>query len=93
MVPTLHAQIFKLGFLIQQSQRSVVLDEPAYRKFLLDNGTPEAAINGTLSFAKELDSPFLREPSSAVKDLTGRSPTSVRALLLADKTKLVAARK
>jgi len=71
----------------------VVFDEPAYRKYLLDNGTPEAAINGTLSFAKELDSPFLREPSSAVKDLTGRPPTSVRALLLADKKKLVAARK
>jgi NAD(P)H dehydrogenase (quinone) len=71
----------------------VVFDEPAYRKYLLDNGTPEAAINGALSFAKELDSPFLREPSSAVKDLTGRPPTSVRALLLADKKKLVAARK
>lgn len=71
----------------------VVLDEPAYRKYLLDNGTPEAAINGTLSFAKELDSPFLREPSTAVKDLTGRPPTSVRALLVADKAKLVAAGK
>jgi NAD(P)H dehydrogenase (quinone) len=71
----------------------VVLDEPAYRKYLLDNGTPESAINGTLSFAKELDSPFLREPSRAVADLTGRPPTSVRALLLAEKAKLVAAAK
>jgi hypothetical protein len=46
-----------------------------------------------LSFARELDSPYLREPSTAVADLTGRPPTSVRALLLADKPKLVAAAK
>jgi NAD(P)H dehydrogenase (quinone) len=71
----------------------VVLDEPAYRKYLLDNGTPEPAINGALSFANELDSPFLREPSTAVADLTGRPPTSVRSLLLADKAKLAAAAK
>jgi NAD(P)H dehydrogenase (quinone) len=69
----------------------VILDEPAYREYLVDNGTPESAINGTLSFAKELDSPYLREPSTAVADLTGRPPTSVRALLLAEKAKLVAA--
>jgi NAD(P)H dehydrogenase (quinone) len=71
----------------------VVLDEPAYRQYLLDNGTPDTAINGALSFAKELDSPFLREPSTAVAELTGRPPTSVRALLLAEKAKLVAAAK
>jgi NAD(P)H dehydrogenase (quinone) len=71
----------------------VALDEPAYRQYLLDSGTPETAINGALSFAKELDSPFLREPSTAVAELTGRPPTSVRALLLAEKAKLVAAAK
>jgi NAD(P)H dehydrogenase (quinone) len=71
----------------------VALDELAYRQFLLDNGTPESAINGALSFANELDSPFLREPSTAVADLTGRPPTSVRSLLLAEKAKLVAAAK
>ncbi len=71
----------------------VVLDEPAYRQHLLDNGTPESAISGALSFATELDSPFLREPSTAVADLTGRPPTSVRSLLLAEKAKLVAAAK
>jgi NAD(P)H dehydrogenase (quinone) len=71
----------------------VVLGEPAYRQYLLDNGTPESAINGALSFANELDSPFLREPSTAVADLTGRPPTSVRSLLLAEKAKLVAAAK
>jgi NAD(P)H dehydrogenase (quinone) len=70
----------------------VVLDEPAYRKYLLENGTPETAINGTLSFAAELNSPYLREPSTAVKDLTGRPATSVRALLLANKPKLIAAK-
>jgi NAD(P)H dehydrogenase (quinone) len=69
----------------------VVLDEAAYRKYLLDNGTPEAAINGTLSFAAELNSPYLREPSTAVADLTGRPATSVRALLLANREKLIAA--
>jgi NAD(P)H dehydrogenase (quinone) len=69
----------------------VVLDEAAYRKYLLDNGTPESAINGALSFAAELDSPYLREPSTAVADLTGRPPISVRSLLLADKARLVAA--
>jgi NAD(P)H dehydrogenase (quinone) len=69
----------------------VVLDEAGYREYLLENGTPEAAINGALSFAAELDSPFLREPSTAVADLTGRRPTSVRSLLLADKARLVAA--
>jgi NAD(P)H dehydrogenase (quinone) len=71
----------------------VVLDETTYREYLLENGTPESAINGTLSFAKELDSPLLREPSTAVADLTGRPPKSVRALLLAEKAKLVAAAK
>jgi len=69
----------------------VVLDEPAYRKYLLDNGTPEAGINGALSFAAELNSPYLREPSTAVAALTGRPATSVRALLLANKQKLIAA--
>jgi len=71
----------------------VVLDEPGYRKYLLDNGTPEDAINGALSFAAELNSPYLREPSTAVADLTGRPATSVRALLLASKKRLIAAAK
>jgi hypothetical protein len=44
---------------------------------------PENAINGTVGFAKELDSPFLREPSPAVAELTGRPATSVRALVRA----------
>jgi NAD(P)H dehydrogenase (quinone) len=71
----------------------VVLDEPGYRKYLLDNGTPEDGINGALSFAAELNSPYLREPSTAVADLTGRPATSVRQLLLANKQRLIAAAK
>jgi NAD(P)H dehydrogenase (quinone) len=71
----------------------VVLDEAAYKKYLLDNGTPENAVSGTLSFAAELNSPWLREPSTAVADLTGRPATSVRSLLLANKKRLVAAAK
>ena len=71
----------------------VVLDDAAYRKYLLDNGTPETAIAGTLSFAAELNSPWLREPSTAVADLTGRPATSVRSLLLANKKRLLAAAK
>ena len=71
----------------------VALDETAYRKYLLETGTPEAAIDGALSFAAELNSPYLREASTAVKDLTGRAATSVRSLLLASKRKLIAAAK
>jgi NAD(P)H dehydrogenase (quinone) len=59
----------------------VTLDEAAYRRHLLDSGMPEAAVRGSLSFAAELDSPYLREPSTAVADLTGRPATSVRELL------------
>jgi hypothetical protein len=52
---------------------------------------PAAAINGTVSFAAELDSPYLREPSTAVADLTGRPATSVRALLTENRERLRAA--
>ena len=59
----------------------VIRSEADYRRDLADSGMPAAAINGTISFAAELDSPYLREPSTAVADLTGRPATSVRALL------------
>ena len=71
----------------------VVLSEADYRRRLADSGMSEAAINGTISFAAELDSPFLREPSTAVADLTGRPATSVRALLMRDRERLRAAAK
>lgn len=61
----------------------VALSEADYRAQLAASGMPENAINGTVAFAKELDSPFLREPSRAVAELTGRPATSVRALLRA----------
>ena len=69
----------------------VVRSEAEYRRDLADSGMPEAAINGTISFAAELDSPYLREPSTAVADLTGRPATSVRALLIENRERLRAA--
>ncbi len=69
----------------------VVQSEDEYRRQLQTSGMAEAAINGTVAFAKELDSPYLREPSTAVADLTGKPPTSVRKLLEANRTRLRAA--
>jgi NAD(P)H dehydrogenase (quinone) len=71
----------------------VVLSEAEYRAQLAASGMPEAAINGTISFAEELDSPFLREPSTAVAQLTGRPATSVRMLLSQSRERLRAAAK
>jgi NAD(P)H dehydrogenase (quinone) len=70
----------------------VVVSETEYRRQLAASGMPQAAINGTISFAAELDSPFLREPSTAVADLTGRPATSVRMLLTANRDRLLAAK-
>jgi NAD(P)H dehydrogenase (quinone) len=69
----------------------VVLSEADYRAQLAASGMPPAAIDGTISFAAELDSEFLREPSTAVADLTGRPATSVRALLTQNRDRLRAA--
>ena len=71
----------------------VVLSEPDYRRRLAESGMTDAAINGTISFAAELDSPYLREPSTAVAELTGRPATSVRRLLANDRERLRAAAK
>lgn len=71
----------------------VVLSEADYRRRLAESGMPDAAINGTISFAAELDSPYLREPSTAVAVLTGRPATSVRTLLTNDRERLRAAAK
>jgi NAD(P)H dehydrogenase (quinone) len=69
----------------------VVLNEAEYAKSLAESGMPESAIRGAITFAKELDSRYLREPSTAVADLTGRPATSVRKLLMADRDRLRAA--
>jgi hypothetical protein len=69
----------------------VALSEADLRRRLTAAGMPEAAINGAISFAEELDSPYLREPSAAVAELTGRPPTSVRTLLMRDRERLRAA--
>jgi NAD(P)H dehydrogenase (quinone) len=68
-----------------------VLSEAEYRQRLAASGMPDAAIQGTISFAAELDSPLLREPSTAVRDLTGRPAKSVRELLLENQERLRAA--
>jgi NAD(P)H dehydrogenase (quinone) len=81
------------GEISGKSVELVVLSETDYREQLAASGMPEAAINGTISFATELDSPYLREPSTAVADLTGRPATSVRDLLLRDRERLRAAAK
>ena len=69
----------------------VAQSEEEYRRQLQAAGMAEAAINGTVAFAKELDSPYLREPSTAVADLTGKPATSVRKLLEANRARLRAA--
>jgi NAD(P)H dehydrogenase (quinone) len=66
----------------------MVLNEAEYREQLAGSGMPAANIDGTISFAAELDSPYLREPSTAVANLTGRPATSVRQLLLANRDRL-----
>jgi NAD(P)H dehydrogenase (quinone) len=72
----------------QRPVELVVLSEAEYRAQLSASGMPETAISGALSFAKELDSPYLREPSTAVADLTGRPATSVRDLLTTNRERL-----
>ena len=54
-------------------------------------GMEDGAIQGQLGFAAELASPFVAETSSAIQDLTGRAPVSVRALLEAESDRLIAA--
>jgi len=66
----------------------VELSEAEYRAQLAASDVPPAAIDGTISFAAELDSQYLREPSTAVANLTGRAATSVRALLLQHRERL-----
>jgi NAD(P)H dehydrogenase (quinone) len=66
----------------------VVLSEAEYRAQLAASGVPAAAIDGTISFAAELDSQYLREPSTALAELTGRPATSVRALLTQNRERL-----
>jgi NAD(P)H dehydrogenase (quinone) len=69
----------------------VILTEADYRRQLAASGMPQAAIDGTISFAAELDSPYLREPSQSVAALTGQPAASVRDLLEASRDRLRAA--
>jgi NAD(P)H dehydrogenase (quinone) len=69
----------------------VIMSEAEYRRSLAESGMAESGINGAVAFAAELDSPLLREPTTAVADLTGRPATSVRSLLVAERERLRAA--
>lgn len=69
----------------------VALSEADYRRQLQASGMREADINSTLSFTRELDSPYLREPSTTVAELTGRPATSVRTLLAENRNRLLTA--
>lgn len=51
----------------------------------------QEAARGQLGFQAELNSPYLRVVSTAVEDLTGRPPTSLRTLLEANRQRLQAA--
>jgi NAD(P)H dehydrogenase (quinone) len=66
----------------------IAYSEADYRARLAQSGMSEAAINGTISFAAELDSPYLREPSTAVAEITGRPAKSVRQLLVESRERL-----
>ena len=66
----------------------IAYSEADYRARLAQSGMSEAAINGTISFAAELDSPYLREPSTAVAEITGRPAKSVRQLLVENRERL-----
>jgi NAD(P)H dehydrogenase (quinone) len=66
----------------------MAFSEADYRARLAQAGMAEAAINGTISFAAELDSPYLSEPSTAVAEVTGRPAKSVRQLLVENRERL-----
>jgi NAD(P)H dehydrogenase (quinone) len=57
---------------------------------LIESGMSEEAANGVMSFELELASTYLSTTSSAVADLTGRPPTSIRQLFEANRERLVA---
>ena len=58
---------------------------------LIASGMSPAAADGLMRFDLELASPYLSATSTAVADLTGRPPTSLRQLLEANRERLVAA--
>lgn len=66
----------------------VALSEDELVARLRREGLDDAAIRGQLAFAGELASPHLATTSTAVADLTGRPPQSVRDLLLANRDRL-----
>ncbi|MGD8810936.1 MAG: NAD(P)H-binding protein [Gammaproteobacteria bacterium] len=67
------------------------MSEAEHIAALIAAGRTEAAARGQLGFRAELNSPYLRVVSTAVEDLTGRPPTSLRTLLGANRQRLQAA--
>jgi NAD(P)H dehydrogenase (quinone) len=67
------------------------LNEEDYYNRLIASGMSPQAADGVMRFDLELASPYLNTISSAVSDLTGRPPTSLRQLLAANRDRLVAA--
>jgi NAD(P)H dehydrogenase (quinone) len=68
----------------------VINEEDAFRA-LLDSGMSAQAAEAAMRLEIEFASPFLQVTSNAVMQLTGRPPTSLRQLLEAHESELVAA--
>ncbi len=67
------------------------MSEAEHIAALIAAGQTQEAARGQLGFQAELNSPYLRVVSTAVEDLTGRPPTSLRTLLEANRQRLQAA--
>jgi len=67
------------------------LSEAEHVAELVAAGQSEQAARGALGFQSELSSPYLRVVSTAVEELTGRPPMSLRALLERNAERLRAA--
>ena len=61
----------------------VAVDDDALVAGMIDNGVPEAVAGILLSFVVAARAGFLDAVSSAVKELTGRAPTSLREIVTA----------
>jgi len=71
--------------------RYVALDDEAYVQWLTKSGMPEAVARRSAAFNRQTREGQIAVRSTAVRDLTGREPQSVRELLEANKDALLAA--
>jgi NAD(P)H dehydrogenase (quinone) len=70
---------------------AVAVDDDAYAEILVAAGVPADAAPAYASFGTAIREGVLDGVSPAVEDLTGRSPRSVREVLVAHRSELVAA--